>query len=141
QIFLIVTALGPGFVFQSAHGCRSTIPQPVFWATLAFSAGAGFAATWLAASIAFLFSAIYWLRVRTKVASIVAVVAFWMLGALDLQLRDTVTAVPDAFGYPKRQVHARLQAAGVATFRTDMEGAVTFWIDKSGVCSRLPNRR
>ena len=45
------------------------------------------------------------------------------------------------FGYPKRQVLARLQAAGVATFRTDIEGAVTFWIDKSGVYSTLPNRR
>jgi competence protein ComEC len=45
------------------------------------------------------------------------------------------------FGLPKPQVLQRLQANGVATFRTDTEGAVTFLIDEHGVRATLPNRR
>jgi len=45
------------------------------------------------------------------------------------------------FGLPKPQVLQRLQANGVATFRTDTEGAVTFLIDEYGVRATLPNRR
>ena len=51
---------------------------------------------WLAATIIFVLATIYWLRLRVKVASSVAVVAFVMLGAFDLQLHDTATDVPDA---------------------------------------------
>jgi len=52
-----------------------------------------------------------------------------------------ITAGKDnRFGYPKPQILARLQRAHVATYRTDVEGAVTFLIDQSGVRATLPNR-
>ncbi|MBV9087099.1 MAG: hypothetical protein JOY79_06420, partial [Acidobacteriaceae bacterium] len=53
-----------------------------------------------------------------------------------------ITAGKDnRFGYPKPAVLARLQGYGVATYRTDLEGAVTFYIDQNGVRPTLPNRR
>jgi competence protein ComEC len=45
------------------------------------------------------------------------------------------------FGYPKTVVLRRLQDAGVRTYRTDLTGAVTFYLDGKSVEVRLPNRR
>jgi len=44
------------------------------------------------------------------------------------------------FGYPKPAVLERLQGAGARTFRTDTEGAVTFYLDGRFVEARQPNR-
>ena len=45
------------------------------------------------------------------------------------------------FGYPKAVVLERLQEARVRTYRTDLTGAVTFYLDGKSVEVRLPNRR
>ncbi|HYX69651.1 MAG TPA: ComEC/Rec2 family competence protein [Terriglobales bacterium] len=45
------------------------------------------------------------------------------------------------FGYPKTVVLERLQEARVHTYRTDVTGAVTFYLDGRTVEVRLPNRR
>ncbi|HVP44262.1 MAG TPA: ComEC/Rec2 family competence protein [Terriglobales bacterium] len=45
------------------------------------------------------------------------------------------------FGYPKSAVLERLQEARVRTYRTDLTGAVTFYLDGRAVEVRLPNRR
>ncbi len=47
----------------------------------------------------------------------------------------------NAFGYPRREVLERLSAANVQTFRTDVFGAVTFYLDGKSVQPMLPNRR
>jgi competence protein ComEC len=41
------------------------------------------------------------------------------------------------FGHPKPEVLARLNAAGAKTFRTDLEGAVTFYLDGQTVTPRI----
>jgi competence protein ComEC len=43
-----------------------------------------------------------------------------------------------AFGLPKADVLARLQAAGVHVYRTDLNGAVTFYLDGEAVTPLLP---
>lgn len=47
----------------------------------------------------------------------------------------------NSFGHPKLAVLDRLQQARVATYRTDTDGAVTFFLDGSAVTAKLPNRR
>ncbi|MFZ0201942.1 MAG: ComEC/Rec2 family competence protein [Candidatus Sulfotelmatobacter sp.] len=44
-----------------------------------------------------------------------------------------------SFGLPKVDVLARLQAAGVRTYRTDLNGAVTFFLDGHSVTPSLPS--
>jgi competence protein ComEC len=46
-----------------------------------------------------------------------------------------------SFGHPRPEVLARLQAAKVATYRTDTQGAVSFFLDGHAVTARLPARR
>ncbi len=41
------------------------------------------------------------------------------------------------FGHPRMGTLVRLQQAGVVTYRTDMDGAVTFYLDGSGVKPRV----
>jgi len=43
-----------------------------------------------------------------------------------------------SFGLPKADVLARLQAAGVRVYRTDLDGAVTFYLDGKTVTPFLP---
>jgi competence protein ComEC len=43
-----------------------------------------------------------------------------------------------SFGFPKADVLARLQAAGVRVYRTDLNGAVTFYLDGHSVTPSLP---
>lgn len=47
----------------------------------------------------------------------------------------------NSFGYPKASVLERLQVAQVRTYRTDVTGAATFYLDGKTVEVRLPNRR
>jgi len=46
-----------------------------------------------------------------------------------------------SFGHPRPEVLARLQAAKVATYRTDTQGAVSFFLDGRTVTARLPAHR
>ena len=46
-----------------------------------------------------------------------------------------------SFGHPRPEVLGRLQSAGVATYRTDTQGAVSFFLDGHSVTARLPARR
>ncbi len=41
------------------------------------------------------------------------------------------------FGHPRMETLTRLQQSGVATYRTDLDGAVTFYLDGSGVTPRV----
>jgi competence protein ComEC len=43
----------------------------------------------------------------------------------------------NVYGHPRREVLDRLKAAGVATYRTDVDGAVTFYLDGHSVTPRL----
>jgi competence protein ComEC len=45
------------------------------------------------------------------------------------------------FRYPRPEVLSRLDAARVRSYRTDLNGAVTFYLDESGVSAMLPNHR
>ncbi len=59
-------------------------------------------------------------------------------------LRPSVAVVSagfrNRFRYPRPEVLSRLDAARVATYRTDLNGAVSFYLDEDGVAVRLPNR-
>jgi competence protein ComEC len=44
-----------------------------------------------------------------------------------------------SFGFPKADVLERLQASGVRVYRTDLDGAVTFYLDGHSVTPRLPS--
>lgn len=44
----------------------------------------------------------------------------------------------NVYGHPRREVLDRLRAAGVATYRTDLDGAVTFYLDGHNVSPHLP---
>jgi competence protein ComEC len=46
-----------------------------------------------------------------------------------------------SFGHPRPEVLARLEAAKVVTYRTDTEGAVSFFLDGHSVTARLPAHR
>ncbi len=46
----------------------------------------------------------------------------------------------NVYGHPRREVLERLQAASVATYRTDLDGAVTFYLDGHSVSPHLPVR-
>lgn len=46
----------------------------------------------------------------------------------------------NSFGHPKPEVLERLAASHAAVYRTDMLGALTFYLDGSGVSPSLPNR-
>ncbi len=39
----------------------------------------------------------------------------------------------NVYGHPRREVLERLQQAGVKTYRTDEEGAVSFYLDGKSV--------
>jgi len=41
------------------------------------------------------------------------------------------------FGHPRLETLTRLQQYGVATYRTDLDGAVTFYLDGRGVTPRV----
>ena len=43
----------------------------------------------------------------------------------------------NTYGHPRREVLARLAESGVATYRTDLNGAVTFYLDGHTVTSSV----
>jgi competence protein ComEC len=43
----------------------------------------------------------------------------------------------NVYGHPRREVLERLEQAGVKTYRTDMEGAVSFYLDGTSVTPDL----
>jgi competence protein ComEC len=45
--------------------------------------------------------------------------------------------VRNVYGHPRREVLERLAEAHVVTYRTDMDGAVTFYLDGKTVTSQL----
>lgn len=45
------------------------------------------------------------------------------------------------YGHPRVDVLARLRAANVRTYRTDIQGAVTFYLDGKNITAELPNQR
>jgi competence protein ComEC len=47
----------------------------------------------------------------------------------------------NTYGHPRGEVLARLQASGVATYRTDLNGAVTFYLDGKSVRTQLDHRQ
>ncbi|MBV9087025.1 MAG: ComEC/Rec2 family competence protein, partial [Acidobacteriaceae bacterium] len=70
--------------------------KPVFWATLAFASGVGFATLswrpptwWLAAAFVCLVATVYWASKRDVLRGIAVLAAFAAIGALDVQLHDT----------------------------------------------------
>ena len=44
----------------------------------------------------------------------------------------------NTYGHPRREVLGRLQDAGVITYRTDEEGAVSFYLDGKTVMPDVP---
>jgi len=44
----------------------------------------------------------------------------------------------NVYGHPRREVLDRLDDAGVLTYRTDLDGAVTFYLDGNTVAPKLP---
>ena len=47
----------------------------------------------------------------------------------------------NVYGHPRPEVLARLQAAQVKTYRTDLDGAVTFYLDRETITSHVGNHR
>lgn len=47
----------------------------------------------------------------------------------------------NSYGHPRKEVLQRLQNANVSTFRTDLDGAVTFYLDGKSVTSYLASLR
>lgn len=45
----------------------------------------------------------------------------------------------NSYGHPRGEILARLQSAGVRTFRTDLDGAVTFYMNGKEVTAQLPD--
>jgi competence protein ComEC len=47
----------------------------------------------------------------------------------------------NVYGHPRREVLERLQQAGVRTYRTDEEGAVSFFLDGRSVTPEIASTR
>ena len=47
----------------------------------------------------------------------------------------------NVYGHPREEVLSRLEAASVATYRTDLDGAVTFYLDGKSVSPRVADLR
>ncbi len=45
----------------------------------------------------------------------------------------------NVYGHPREEVLGRLEEQGVATYRTDLDGAVTFYLDGTNVSPRVPD--
>jgi len=55
------------------------------------------------------------------------------LAAVHPQFAVISVGTRNSFGLPKVDVLERLQDSNVVTYRTDMDGVITFWLDGSGV--------
>lgn len=56
-----------------------------------------------------------------------------LLAAVRPQFAIISVGARNVYGHPRREVLARLQQAGIRTYRTDEEGAVTFYLDGKSV--------
>jgi len=61
-----------------------------------------------------------------------------LLAALSPQFAVISVGVRNVYGHPRREVLARLERAGVKTYRTDEEGAVSFYLDGKYVTPEVP---
>ena len=64
-----------------------------------------------------------------------------LLAAARPRLAIISVGARNSYGHPRFQVLERLQSAGVRTFRTDMDGAVTFYMDGKEITTQLPDLR
>lgn len=64
-----------------------------------------------------------------------------LLGAVQPRYAAISVGFRNSFGHPKPEVVERLLAAHAAVYRTDMLGALTFYLDGSGVSPLPPDRR
>jgi competence protein ComEC len=62
-----------------------------------------------------------------------------LLAAAHPRLAVISVGARNSYGHPRMEILQRLQAAGVHTFRTDMDGAVSFYLDGTSVTAHLPN--
>jgi competence protein ComEC len=60
-----------------------------------------------------------------------------LLAALHPRYAVISVGVRNVYGHPRREVLARLQQAAVKTYRTDEEGAVSFYLDGKSVTSEV----
>jgi len=56
-----------------------------------------------------------------------------LLAAVHPRYAVISAGVRNVYGHPRREVLARLQDSGVKTYRTDVMGAVTFYLDGKSV--------
>jgi len=61
-----------------------------------------------------------------------------LLSVLQPRYAVISVGVRNVYGHPRREVLERLEQAGVTTFRTDEEGAVTFYLDGRSAVSSVP---
>jgi competence protein ComEC len=64
-----------------------------------------------------------------------------LLAAVDPKYAVISVGAHNSYGHPRGDVLARLAAAHVLTYRTDFDGAVTFYLDGKSVNPRLPDLR
>jgi competence protein ComEC len=64
-----------------------------------------------------------------------------LLAAVHPRLAVISVGARNSYGHPREEVLARLARAHVLTYRTDLDGAVTFYLDGKGVSSFLPEGR
>jgi competence protein ComEC len=60
-----------------------------------------------------------------------------MLAAAHPKLALISVGARNSYGHPRFEVLQRIHAAGVQTYRTDMDRAVTFYLDGKTVRTRL----
>jgi competence protein ComEC len=62
------------------------------------------------------------------------------LSAVNPRYAVITVGAHNPFGYPRSDVLQRLERSHVSTFRTDVHGAVSFYLDGRGLEARLPGR-
>src|SRR6185437_7286235 len=62
-----------------------------------------------------------------------------LLAAVHPQYAVISVGARNVYGHPRKEVLDRLREADVATYRTDLDGAVTFYLDGYNVSPNLPN--
>jgi len=61
-----------------------------------------------------------------------------LLAAVHPQFAVISVGVRNVYHHPRREVLERLQAAKVAAYRTDLDGATTFYLDGEKVTAQIP---
>jgi competence protein ComEC len=59
------------------------------------------------------------------------------LAAVHPQWAVISSGANNSYGFPRKQVLQRLEDAGVHTYRTDLQGAISFYLDGRTVSARL----